>query len=148
MDVFRDALRHAHHEAAHNDRKELLRAVVADFLLDVREWRDVECDGPGPLRDDPQKRQHLFLRLLGGVGVAEEMDGVQLEPPARHQPTRDGAVNAAGDHQCRAAVDATGQAARARHGVRMDVGRGLADFHMNGELRRAHLGAEIFKGVV
>ena len=107
----------AHHEAAHDDGEQLLRAGAAQLLLDGGEGHHVDGEPPGPGGEQAGQLQHFLLGLERGVGIGEEVDHVQGHPPLCDHPTGHRGVDAPGEQRDGPAVDAHRQAAGAGLGL-------------------------------
>ena len=124
--VIGNALGDHHHKAAHDEREEFLRAIVADGLLNLRKAHDVDGHPSAVTGHQAGKLQHLVLRQLTGVGIGEKVDAFQLHAALGDHITRDRRIDAAGEQNHRPAADARGKAARARLRRPVDIGRVVA----------------------
>ncbi len=138
-----DCLGDAHHEAAHDDGEVFLAAVVADGLLDLGEADDVDGHAAAELRHDVRQLQHLFLCQLGGIGIGEEMDALDLHAALGDHIARDRGIDAAREQHRRPSARAGRQTARAGHRRTVDIGRGLADLDVDGVIRGMDIDRDI-----
>ena len=88
---------------------------------------------------DPGQIQHLFLGPLRGIGIAEEVDALQLHAPLCHHITGNGAVDAAGQQQRRLSAYAHRQTAGAGLSGAMDKGALFPHLHIDGVVRMMHI---------
>ena len=134
-----DALGHnlgdSHHEPAHDDGEQFLRAGAAQFLLDGGEGDHMDGQVPAPGGEQTGQLDDLLLGLGRGVGVGEEVDHLQSHAPLGDHIAGHRGVDAAGQQGYRPAVDAHGQAAGAGLRVGVDEGGVVPDLHIDGELR-------------
>ena len=137
--VARDALGDHHHEPAHDQCKELLRAVVADGLLNLRKSDDIHGHPTAIAGHQAGKLEHLVLGKLAGIGIGEEVNAFQLHAALGDHIAGDGRVDAAGEQHHRPAADARGQAACARLRRAVDIGRMVAHLDINRVFRMPHI---------
>ena len=140
--LFGNGLGDAHHEAAHDEREELLGAVFADFLLNLGKGDDVDDHAPAGGGQEAGKLHHLVLGLLGGVGRGDEVHHLQLHAPAGDHPAGNGGIKAAGKETHRVAAGAHRQAAGAGDGGGVDVGVLLANLHIHRQVRLVNVHAD------
>ena len=140
LDV-RHALGNAHHVAAHDQRRVLLRALLVDLHLNLGEGHDVHADAAAALRQDAGQVKHLFLRAVGGVGIGVEVHGADVHAALGDHPASHRAVDAAGKEQRRAAVGAHGHAAHSGPHLAVQV-RMVADLHVQHMIGLLHVHRE------
>ena len=90
-------------------------------------------------RHDPGQVQHLFPGTLGGVGIAEEVDALQLHAALADHIAGHRGVDASGKQQRCLAAHTGGQASGTGTVRTVDIGPFLPDLHIHRILRVVHV---------
>ena len=137
------ALGNAHHKAAHDEREQLLVALVADLLLNVGERHDHNAHAAAPCGQLAAQFKHLLLGALGRIRIAEKVDAAQLQTALGHHPAGNRGVDAAGEQQRCTAVRADRHAARTRNRTGVNKGVLLAHLNVHGQVGMVHVRTNI-----
>ena len=137
------ALGNAHHKAAHDEREQLLMALVADLLLNVGERHDHNAHAAAPCGQLAAQLKHLLLGALGRIRIAEKVDAAQLQTALGHHPAGNRGVNAAGEQQRCTTVRADRHAARTRNRTGVNKGVLFAHFNVYDEVGMVHIRTNI-----
>ena len=137
------ALGNAHHKAAHDEREQLLVALVADFLLNVGERHDHNAHAAAPCGQLTAQLKHLLFGALGRIRIAEKVDAAQLQTALGHHPAGNRGVNAAGEQQRCTAVRADRHAACTRNRTGVNEGVLLAHLNVYGQVGMVHVRTNI-----
>ena len=137
-----------HHEPPHDQGKVILRTLAADLLLNFGKGYHMHRQPAAPDRQLLSQLQHLFPRLLAGIGGRGEVQQLQLHAPLGDHIAGHGAVDAAGQQAYRVAAHADGQTACGGLRRTVDIGRVLADLQIHRQLRVMHVHDQMREGVV
>ena len=137
------ALGNAHHKAAHDEREQLLVALVADFLLNVGERHDHNAHAAAPCGQLAAQFKHLLFGALGRIRIAEKVDAAQLQTALGHHPAGNRGVDAAGEQQRCTAVRADRHATCTRNRTGVNEGVLLAHLNVHGQVGMVHVRTNI-----
>ena len=114
--------------------------------LDFREGDDMYLDAAAAEAQLPGQVQHFFLRPVRSIGIAVEMDRIDLHAALRDHPSRHRAVNASGQEQGGVSVGSHRHPADGRNHPDIQIGH-VPDFDIQHMIRMVHIHLQVGIGV-